>query len=80
MKPNPGKGTLVTHYQENESPYCYYDFVRFTESDDVVNANELSENSSLVEQLERASFPNWPLITEPADSNDLNGSDGEYQC
>lgn len=75
MKPNPGKGTLVTHYQENESPYCYYDFVRFTESDDVVNANELSENSSLVEQLERASFPNWPLITEPAHSNDLNGSD-----
>ncbi|WP_158379887.1 hypothetical protein [Candidatus Williamhamiltonella defendens] len=38
MKPNPGKIILITHYQENENSYFYYDFVQFAESDDVINA------------------------------------------
>ncbi|WP_158367480.1 hypothetical protein [Candidatus Williamhamiltonella defendens] len=37
--------------------------------------HELSENSSLVEQLERAPVPNRLLITEPSHYNDLNGLD-----
>ncbi|WP_158379886.1 hypothetical protein [Candidatus Williamhamiltonella defendens] len=39
---------------------------------------ELSENSSLVEQLERESFLNKPLITKPTHYNDLNGLDQNH--